>query len=291
MRFSSLFISGTRTTSAAATARPGANPICIMTLDPTGSQSLLVNSNVNITAPSCEIAVTSKNSGAAMIDSSFNNISSMCIAGGATINGGSTIHNLSIGCSVPANPYVGKLPAPTVGGCTDNGGTYTGTTNLSPGTYCGSFNFNGSSGTLNLAPGLYIFSGCWWVLNSGWTVSGTGVTFYFTNTSSGLSFNQGTKISLSAPTSGTYANILMYEPDGLSQTSLALDGSASTHFLQGLIYLPSRGITFNSSSNVTTDSLTLVARDLTFDTMTWSIAPSPFAIGGSGSGVISVLTQ
>jgi len=51
--------------------------------------------------------------------------------------------------------------------------------NLSPGTYCGNFNWNGP-GTLNLAPGLYIFNGgVNWTISENWTINGTGVTFYF----------------------------------------------------------------------------------------------------------------
>jgi hypothetical protein len=106
-----------------------------------------------------------------------------------------------------------------------------------------------------------------------------------------VQFNSGVTVSLTAPTSGTYANVLMFEPDGLSTSSFAIDGASSSgHALQGLVYLPSRNITFNSTYSGTADAFTLVVNQLIFDSnsgKTWSITP---ASGGGGSGAI-VLTN
>src|SRR6185437_3629669 len=97
--------------------------------------------------------------------------------------------------------------------------------------------------------------GTHWNLNSGWTATGSGVTFYYADASSYIQFNSGVKANLSAPTSGTYAHVLMFEPNGLSTSSFAVDGTSTSDLLQGLIYLPSRNVTFNSAANATaTDS-------------------------------------
>lgn len=206
-----------------------------------------------------------------------------CVSGTVT-NNGATIGGLQTHCTTHSNPYAGKLTAPTVGSCTVNGANYSGTVNLNPGTYCGSFNFNGS-GTVNLAAGVYIFNGTTWNINSGWTITGTGVTLYFVNSSSYVQFNSGVNVSLKAPTSGTYANVLMFEPDGLAKSGFAVDGtSASGYALQGLVYLPSRNLTFNTIYNGTTDAFTLVVNQLIFDSNnpnSWSISPS----SGSGSSI------
>jgi hypothetical protein len=212
-----------------------------------------------------------------------------CVAG-TVINNGATVGGLATRCSTHSNPYKGTLAAPTVGGCTVNGANYSGTVSLNPGTYCGNFNFNGT-GTVKLAAGTYIFNGTNWNINSGWTITGTGVTFYFVNSSSYVQFNSGVTVSLTAPTSGTYANVLMFEPDGLSTSSFAIDGASSSgHALQGLVYLPSRNITFNSTYSGTADAFTLVVNQLIFDSnspKSWSITP---ASGGGASGSI-VLTN
>ncbi len=281
--FSGLFFHATPSVMESATATASGPSVCIYVLG-SGSQTLTVNSNFSLNAPNCQIDVASTASPAAIFDSgSTLTVQKTCIAGTAT-NNGATVGGLTTGCTTQANPYKGNLIDPTVGSCTVNSANYSGTVNLSPGTYCGNFNFNGS-GTVNLASGLYIFNGTKWNINSGWTITGTGVTFYFVNSSSYVQFNSGVTVSLTAPTSGTYANVLMYEPDGLSTSSFAIDGTSSSgHALQGLVYLPSRNITFNSTYSGTADAFTLVVNSLIFDSnspKTWSITPSGNSAGGT----------
>jgi Flp pilus assembly protein TadG len=287
--FSALFLSSQPVASAAATASSTGPAVCIYVLG-TGSQTLTVNSSFNLNAPNCEIDVASTASTAAIFDSGATlSVMKTCVAG-TVINNGATVGGLATRCSTHSNPYKGTLAAPTVGGCTVNGANCSGTVSLNPGTYCGNFNFNGT-GTVKLAAGTYIFDGTNWNINSGWTITGTGVTFYFVNSSSYVQFNSGVTVSLTAPTSGTYANVLMFEPDGLSTSSFAIDGASSSgHALQGLVYLPSRNITFNSTYSGTADAFTLVVNQLIFDSnspKSWSITP---ASGGGASGSI-VLTN
>lgn len=289
MMFSALFFRSAPTVSASATATSsGGSSACIYVLG-SGSQTLLVNSNFNLNAPNCEIDVASTNSTAAMLNSgSVLNVKKACVAGNVT-NNGATVGGLTTGCTTQPNPYLNKLAAPTVGSCTYSNVNYSGTNNLSPGVYCGNFNFNGS-GTINLASGLYIFKGANWNINSGWTItSGAGgVTFYFADSSSYVQFNSGVSVSLQAQTSGTYANVLMFEPDGLSTSGFAIDGTSSGgHALQGLVYLPSRNITFNSTYSGTADAFTLVVNQLIFDSNSpnqWSITPA--SSGGAGGTVV-----
>lgn len=289
--FSGLFLHTNPSVTASATATSsGGSSVCIYVLAPSSSQSLLVNSNFDLSAANCEIDVASTASPAAIFNSGATlTVQKTCVAGSAT-NNGATVGGLTTGCTTHANPYKNALTDPTVGTCTVNGANYSGTVNLSPGTYCGSFNFNGS-GTVNLASGLYIFKNTTWNINSGWTITGTGVTFYFTSSSSYVQFNSGVTVSLSAPTTGTYANLLMYEPDGLSTSSFAIDGTSSSgHALQGLVYLPSRNITFNSTYSGSADAFTLVVNQLIFDSnspKSWSITPS----GGGSSGATVTLTN
>ena len=64
--------------------------------------------------------------------------------------------------------------------------------------------------------------------------------------------------------------------------------------LSGLIYLPSRDITFNSTSNLSTPQVTVVANTAIFDTMNWSLSPStqwPISNAGTGAGGEVLLTQ
>jgi Flp pilus assembly protein TadG len=284
--FSALFLTAP-TISATATASGATTgvQVCILVLG-SGSQTLVVNSGNTLTMPTCQIDVASTSSGAAIFNSNLPNIAGACVAGTSTLNG-STVNNLVNNCTVAADPYANTIPAPSYGTCTVNGANYSGTTNLSPGTYCGSFNFNGS-GTVTLATGTYVFKGATWSINSGWTVNGTGVTIYLVNSSSFIQFGTGVNVNLSALTSGTYANVLMFEPNGLGASSFTMDGNSTSHLLQGLIYLPSRNLTFNSASNVSSDSLTLVVNQLILDSVSWSINPGAKNILAAGSSSAAV---
>ncbi len=267
---------------SSSTKTTTANNVCILVLDPTASQSLLINGGFSITAPNCEIDVASTANPAVIFDGSGYNVSHFCVAGSRVIQNGGTITNLTTGCKTAANPYKGKLPAVSNTTCTVSNQNYQGNTSLSPGVYCGNFNFNGS-GTLNLAPGLYVFSQCHWNLNSGWALSGTGVTIYFADSNSYIQVNSGADLNLTAPTSGTYANILIYEPDGLSLSQFSIN-AASGQSLTGLVYLPSRELTFNAGSNLTSESLTMIVDQLILDSNSpgsWTLASGAMTIGSA----------
>jgi Flp pilus assembly protein TadG len=282
-------IAGVATVSISATAiasnsvaGTSSSNVCLLALSKTASPGVLANSSVNINAPTCEIDVASTGSPAATFNSGdVFNVTKLCVAGSSVLNNAGSISVLQTGCTVASDPFANKLPTVSVGSCTVNGQNYSGVASLSPGVYCGGFNFNGS-GTLNLAPGLYIFKGTNWNLNSGWTVNGSGVTFYFADQWSYIQFNSGVQAYLSAPTSGTYANILLFEPSGLSTSSFTIDGGAG-HSFSGLVYLPSRNITFNSMSNVTSEALTLVLNSVILNTLNWNIVSSPWVIPSVGS--------
>jgi hypothetical protein len=278
---------GTIGIDVAATASAASSPVCILLLAPSTSQSLLANSGTNINAPSCEIDVKSTANPVAIFNSGVNiNMKKICLQGANYIRNGGTEANLSASCSTASNPYVGKLPAPVSTACSGpyaNGGNFSGSTvTLSPGVYCGWFNFNGSP-TVTLQPGVYVIKNGGWNVNGGkWT--GTGVSFYFADTSK-IQFNSGMTLNLSAPTSGTYSGILFYEPDGLSNSQFVFDDSVGES-LSGLIYLPSRSLTFNSTSNETTPNVTVIAYSAIFDSLNWSLTPNsqwPISSGGGGS--------
>ncbi|MDF2114719.1 pilus assembly protein [Roseiarcaceae bacterium H3SJ34-1] len=276
----------------AAKSTASLSNVCILVLDPASSQTLLVNSGVTINAPNCEIDVASKGSPAAIFNSAATlNVAKICVAGTNTIQNGGTVSALSTNCTTAADPFAGTLPAPSSTSCTVSNQNYSGTNTLTPGVYCGNFNFNGT-GTLNLQPGVYVFNNTRWNLNSGWTVNGTGVTFYFADANSYIQVNSGVAINISAPTSGTYANLLIYEPVGLSKSSFSINGSAG-HSFTGLIYLPSRNITFNSVSTVSSENITIVVNQIILDQINWTFASSAKTIngasttsaaGGTGSG-------
>ncbi|MGD0721502.1 MAG: pilus assembly protein TadG-related protein [Roseiarcus sp.] len=264
------------------------SPVCILLLSTTAYPGLNVNGGANVNATNCEIDSDSLTTKAASFSSGTNfTFSKICLEGTLISDNGGTHPNLALGCTTATNPYVGKLPAPPSTTCQYASNNYnTGTpVTLSPGVYCGGLHFNAAT-TVTLNPGVYVIQAGGWIVSGG-TWNGTGVTFYFPDTSN-IQFNSGMTMNLTAPTSGTYKGILIYEPDGLAESSWIWDSSIS-ETLDGFIYLPSRDLTWNSPATVVSHQLSMIANSAVFNVVNWTLTPSTIwpitNTNGGGPGV------
>jgi hypothetical protein len=239
---------------ARAVARMGSGGTsCFFVLDPSMSGALNVNNGVTATI-SCGVIIDSSNSTALIVTGgSHLNAPYIGVTGGYTVNNGSSTNPTpSVGVAAASNPLA-SLPTPTVGAC-----TYTNinigngiTTTLNPGTYCGLTIGGGSTVTLN--SGMYVLKGSGFNINGGAHVTGTGVTFY-NSYASGYAykpfvFDNGTTISLTAPTTGSYAGILLFQ-DPTVVSSLRNSFAGGTNLtLTGTIYFPTTGVDFSNGAN------------------------------------------
>jgi Flp pilus assembly protein TadG len=276
---------GITTLDAAVTATAeatGGAAVCILAVSTTASQQILLNSGAKVDAPACELHAKSTGSNVAVFNAGTTlNTSRTCLAGTSVLDNGGTHPNVEKNCATVVDPFSGTLPVPSSTACSVSNGNYNGgNVTLSPGVYCGWFNFNNAP-NVTFAPGLYVIqSGGWNVSGGTWT--GNGVTFYFADQSK-IQFNSGVAASLTPPTSGTYANIMMYEKKGLGTSPLVFDDSKNMQ-LSGLIYLPSRDVTFNSGSQLASKSISLVINTLILNQTNWKLTPGqPRIAGGSGS--------
>lgn len=260
---------------------------CVLLMNTSASQALLVNSGAKVTAPNCEVHVKSKANPAAIFNSgSTLTTAKICIAGSTIIDNGGTHLNLNKSCAAADDPYTSTWPTPSSSSCTYSNGNYNGgSVALSPGTYCGWFNFN-SSPTVKLNPGTYVIKNGGWNVNGG-TWTGEGITFYFADTSK-IQFNSAVKTTLSAPTSGTYKDLLFGEPAGLSQSQFVFN-TANGHNLKGVMHLPSRQVTFNAGADVTADQLTMIFDTLILNNMTWTFGP--YGSGSSSGSAVVYLAK
>ncbi len=280
---------GVNVTATAKPGTPSKSQVCILLVSTLDSQSLLVNSGAQLNAPACEVHVLSTQSPAAIFNATLN-VKRICIKGSTIIKNGGVTPPTETGCATISDPFAGTLPAVTVGSCNYNNQSYnSGTVTLNPGVYCGWTNFNGS-GTATFNPGVYIIQNGGMTFNSGWTVTGTGVTFYLVDQNATITFNSNVNATFSAPTTGTYANILMFEPSGLSTTQLPINGGGGLT-LTGLLYLPSRKVIINSVSNLSSGGVAMVFNTLILNQTNWSLAPGalsmPVASGPSGTAYLS----
>lgn len=117
-----------------------------------------------------------------------------------------------------------SLPAP--GTCTGSGNPPAG----QPGTYRDPVTLSGA-----LAPGIYIF--CNTVSFSG-SVTGTGVMLYFAGTSA-LSLAGNVDINLTAPTSGLYEGILVWNA---TTNPISINGNGTLANYNGVLYSPNADV-------------------------------------------------
>jgi hypothetical protein len=135
-----------------------------------------------------------------------------------------------------------------------------------PGVYGAFSTFNSCA----LTPGVYVITGLWKMASSGESLSGTGVTLYFTckdgsgnprecnSGESGGEFQQnGGTLQLSAPTSGSWAgSMIMYSRNNTANLTLRGNGATSYH---GTIYAKSSTLDINGTTGAAAvDSLVVV---------------------------------
>jgi hypothetical protein len=218
---------------------------CLYTLSPPSGING-INGSGTLNASSCGIVDNGDYSGNALTVSANN------IAVSGSSNGGSATCTTPAPCPTFGAPEVSdpliNLIGPPVQSPSFGMVTTAGTQTLQPGTYSTIAIGNGSTVTLN--PGIYFINGSGGVsFNGSATVRGTGVMFYFTNGATINAIGGGSQVSnirLSAPTTGPYAGILMFQDPG-DNNSPTLGGD-DTSFFDGALYFPEGNLTFSGNT-------------------------------------------
>lgn len=237
------------------------------------SQALLLNSGAKIDAPNCEIHVHSTRNPAFIMNAGVDmKIANLCVKGTNFIRNGGTVTKMQTACNVMADPYAGKIPEPAVPASCQTSGARDGSSHtLNPGMHC-QVNFNGSP-TITFRPGLHIIRGSM-NINSGATVIAEGVTFYFPDRDSRIQANGALTMRATAPTSGAYKDILMFEKTSgaganPSTGQYVFNGSRGES-LQGVIYLPFRNVTYNSTTNISGSNISMVVNTMIVNSANWT---------------------
>lgn len=244
-------------TVRAAGGRNNAGSGCVYSLS--GDITLKGGGGGGVNAGSCDVISNAK------ID----------VTGNAPFNAGAIGYVTGVkGCSAcspqPTQSIPVVDPCLTIPGCvylTANPPPHTGTAcvtpsqtgTLSPGEYCSTLNISGNT-VLN--PGIY-------TLDQGLNSSGTAVITQNTGSPGGVTFyNLGTftmsgssSATLSAPTSGSTAGVLFYQPKS-NTAVVTIDGSSGTDILAGALYLPSANLIANANITSVTE---LIAASITLN--------------------------
>ncbi|GEO83249.1 hypothetical protein GCM10007920_01400 [Ciceribacter naphthalenivorans] len=260
--------------TALASEESAASTDCIYVLASQG-QDVLINSGANIYSKTCRVNVHSKASPAFIMNSGAKiDTAKFCVKGTNYIKNGGTLSNLEVGCTPAADPYAGTLPEPMVSSSCTTSGTMDGQRiTLKPGVHCAT-TFNGSP-TITFQPGLHIIKGRM-IINSGATVNAQGVSFYFPDVNSEIRANGELTFTATAPTTGTYKGLLMFEKtsdasNNANKQQYIFNGSKG-EILEGIIYLPNRNVTYNSTTNQV-NRITLVVNQMIMNSSNWLLEP------------------
>lgn len=241
------------TTSAMAIAGPAstAGP-CLLTLANSGAGAFKLDGNSTVTTTQCGVYINSNNRAALQISGNASlTATPIEVVGGYTSNGNVTISPVTTGVSASTDPFA-SLPKPTFSGCTFTNYSKNGNGNvtLSPGTYCGGITMLGNLG-VTFSPGVYVLHGGGLNLSGNLSpISGTGITFYNSGSSSypygSFSLSGNLVLNLSAPTSSTYAGMLFMQNPLNTKTANMVGNAGAT--LAGNLYFPNNTYSLKGNS-------------------------------------------
>lgn len=230
---------------------------CIILLHPTFDGAFYTDGHSTVLSD-CGMWINSNSSLAVdnQGDSTFTGMGAAIHVVGSVRNQG-TIYPTPITRAVAAPDPFANMAAPSSAGLTARTvpGTITGTVTLNPGLYTGNINI-GTNANVTMNPGLY------YIQNGGLKLTqahltGSGVTMFFTGTSSGTTILADTisTISLSAPpasgTNGGMEGVLFFTDRTASYASKpwCMDiQSNGTTTLQGVMYFPTCSVLWQSQS-------------------------------------------
>jgi Flp pilus assembly protein TadG len=272
--FSSLFMSAApiiTTSGTAALIDDGT--YCVVALAETGS-ALLIGGSSNVQMGCGAISNSTDPTNAVVVNGNSHNFVADPVAavGGmpTSINGASELQPFHIAMQDPYENLSTSIPAGT--SCTNfnshlidqgnNDSDGDGRIDISAGCYS---NFNPGNGTYELEAGTYYLDSTNLSLSGQTRLVGTGVTIILTGSNPGsLSMNGNSSMDLTAPTTGTYANMLLMQAAGADVgNNNTINGDNNTA-LDGAIYFPSGDITFTGSSANSTQCAMVVAYTVEF---------------------------
>ncbi len=244
----------TQKVQAKATAVWEKQAPCILSLEPSDKEAIVINSDSKIDAPDCQVQINSANSEALYANSGGDIFATgTCVNGGWNLNSGSTVSPLPVHCPAVSDPLA-SLPYPTHAGCDYNDLSLSGTLTLSPGVYCGKLELNAGA-DVTFQPGVYIKKNGEFIVNSDSRAFGQGVMFFFTgNNNSRFNINSNSNVDFKAPVSGPYAGIVFFQERNIAGADFSILNSGSTSKIEGVIYLPSTPLHLNSFGSLTESS-------------------------------------
>ncbi len=283
-------------TTAIASSQSGGGA-CVIALEPSAADALKVSGNGVVTL-ACGVQVNSTSDSAIRIGGgsaclTATSISVMGDTQGTCING-----DLDTDMADPVVDPLDYLDDADNDDC-DYVALFEVTTDtiLDPGVYCGGININGGP-IVDFSPGEYIIKGEGLSITGNPIVTGDEVMFYFSPDITGIPDTApattvhlaGTAdITLSAPTSGEYEDVLFYQDGNTPDNFINKFNGTSDMELNGVLYFPNNIVHFSGNGDPG-GATSIVARTVKFSgNANLGSNPLTKTFGPGGAGGISLV--
>lgn len=269
--FSSFFMSTAPTIYAVSTAAsiPSGGEACVNAREPTASKwGINITGTAGIEMPDCVMYSNSSSTNSAAAGGS-SNVVAEAVAGVGGIQESNNWHVQSYRPYSPPidDPFANVTPDPADMQCTT--AALTDSSGIPTGKNCFSSISVGSNRTLNLPSGTYYINGGDLTVQG--TLTCTECTFVLTNkdplsTQIGqVKSNAGSNINLTAPTSGTYKGIAIYQDRrATDQNGTNKINGNNSSIIQGALYFPSQQLDYNGTGTTNAICTMFVARRINF---------------------------
>jgi hypothetical protein len=280
---------------ARAVAHRGNGSSCLVVISPNAPSAFVASGGATLQA-SCGIMVDSSASSAFKVSGGATiTATTVGVDGGVSITGGATVTPAPV-AATPLSDPLASVPAPAVGACTYTNTNISGgaTKTLGPGVYCNGITISGGSSVTFSPGGVYILKGGGLNISGGSTATGNGLTFYNTQgggySYAGINISGGAGVTLSAPTTGSLAGMLMFQDRSISSSAANSFSGGTSLSLTGALYFSTTPISYSGGTNSSGAYTIIVAKTATFSGGSEMGADYSSLPGGSpvkGSAVLS----
>ncbi len=239
---------------------------CVMALGPSGKGGMKVEHDAAVQAHECGVQVNSTKQHALDVTKNASlTAASVCVTGSAKIDKRGAVSPVPTeGCPPQPDPLA-DLATPPIGACAAKPNlTLPGVvTTVGPGTYCDGLRIDNTA-IVHFLPGTYVFLDGPLAVHGGSSITGHGVTFFFSGTKAVLEIESGAEIELEAPSDGPWQGMLVFQDPASDGTHTWNSEGASE--LTGTIYLPNGEFVSESDARITPlrSCSILIARSISF---------------------------
>jgi hypothetical protein len=280
LQLARMFMSGPPTLHARAVATLNPNgSACVLALDRSDITDVADNGNTTLNLNSCNLYVNSpSNSALTLKGQATINAQAAYISGNYTTSGQASLNTTNgtfTGQAAANDPYA-DVAIPSYSGCDQKNYSLTGnkSASFSPGSsgvmvFCNGLSISGGS-SVSLAAGTYIIDGGSFSISGNSSISGEGVSIVLTSSTgsnyASASISGGSTVSLDLTTPAPLAGIAVYQDRNAPQGGTNSFTGGTTQNINGAIYFPNQGVTFNGGTKTGGAICTqLVALTITFN--------------------------